>query len=173
MVIPFVGGFSIIKVTNFPVYILSSLIVSVCILIWDNNSASWDEMVNSLGACITKPTPRVCPIMKNISQKISCEEALTISPALLSHWWMSCNSTSAFSIRCGYWSCNGFDFQAVSIAFFLFCLAIFFNFRAFFVFFVSPSNSVSRSRPIFCANSLAFLQQTVNLFFHASKLPWL
>ena len=68
---------------------------------------------------------------------------------------MSCKSTSAFWLRSGYWPCNGFDFQAVSMAFFPFSLAIHFNFRAFSVFFISPSNSVSRSKSISRANSLA------------------
>ena len=38
-----------------------------------------------------------------------------LSPALLSHRWLSCKSTSAFWLRRGYWPCKGFDFQAVSI----------------------------------------------------------
>ena len=58
-------------VTDFPVYVLSNTIVSVCILIWGKNSAPCDEVVSGLGACITEPTPRVCPIMKNISLEIS------------------------------------------------------------------------------------------------------
>ena len=35
-------------------------------------------MVNSLGDCIAESTPRVSFIMKNISLKISCEEALIL-----------------------------------------------------------------------------------------------
>ena len=75
VLIPFVGCFDIIIVTDFPVYILSNTILPVCILIWDKNVAPWDEVVISLGACITESTPRVSPIMKNISLKISSEEA--------------------------------------------------------------------------------------------------
>ena len=43
-------------------------------------------MVDSLGACITEPTPRVCPIIKNASLKVSSEKALisaaTINPSV-------------------------------------------------------------------------------------------
>ena len=35
-------------------------------------------MVNSFGACIAESTSRVGPIMKNISLKISSEEALIL-----------------------------------------------------------------------------------------------
>ena len=78
MLMPFVRCFNIIMVTDFPVYILSNAIASVCILIWGKNSAPWDEAVNILGACITESTPKVCPIMKNISLKISREKALIL-----------------------------------------------------------------------------------------------
>ena len=48
----------------------------------------------------------------------SCAAAINLSvsalsPALLSYWWMSCMSTSAFWLRSGCWLCNDFDFQAV------------------------------------------------------------
>ena len=78
-----------------------------------------------------------------------------LSPAVLSHWWVSCKSTSLFCLRSGYWPCKGFDFQAVSIAFYPFSLAILFNFWVFSVFFISPSNSVSRYKLISRANFLA------------------
>ena len=68
---------------------------------------------------------------------------------------MSCKTKSAFWLRSGYWLCNVSQCQAVSIAFFPFSLAILFNLRAFSVLFISPSNSVSRSRSISLANSLA------------------
>ena len=138
MLTPVVRCFNIIMVTDFQLYILSNKILSVCILIWGKKSAPWDEMVNSLGACIAESTPRVSHITKNISLKTSSEGnrilclpwASTLSRALLTHWWVSCKSTSAFWLRCGYWPCKGFDFQAVSITFFPFSLAIFFNFQA-------------------------------------------
>ena len=116
-------------------------------------------MVSSLGACITESTPRVSPIMKNISVKISSEEALILcgnnKPVSFHHKYGTSQplmgvtkSTSALWFRRGYQPCQGFDFQAVSIAFFPFS-------RAFFMFFISPSNSVSRSKSISHANSLA------------------
>ena len=172
--IPFVGFFNIM-VTDFPVCILSSTIVSVCILIWGKNSAPGDEVVNSLGACLTEPSPRVRPIMKNINLKISCEEALIMCSDnklfMLRHkpGTFSCKSKPAFWLRIGYWSYDGFDFQAVSIAFFPLNLlsvskAILFNFWPFSVFFISPSNSVFRSRSIFRANSLASFTAECELF---------
>ena len=124
-------------ITDFPVYILS--VYSVCILIWGMNSAPWVEVVDSLGACITEPARRVCPIMKNTGLKVSSEKAqisaATINP--INHWWLSCKSTSAFWLQSGFWSCNGFDFQEVFIAFFYslpFSLACLFIFQAFSVF---------------------------------------
>ena len=75
-------------VTDFPVYIFSNTIVSVCILIWGKYSAPWDEVVNSLGACITESTPRVSPIMKNISLEIFGEESLIL-----------CGNNKPFSLR--------------------------------------------------------------------------
>ena len=57
-------------VTDFPGYILSNTIVSVCILIWGKSSAPRDKVVNSLGACIIEIIPSVSPIMKNIRLKI-------------------------------------------------------------------------------------------------------
>ena len=167
-------------VTDFPVYILSNTIVSVCILIWGLNSEPWDKVVNCFGACIAEFTPRVSPIMENIIPKIlkrlwSCAVTInssvsTLSPALLSLWWVSCKSTSAFWHRNGYWSCNGFYFQVVSIAFFPFSLAILFNFWAFSMFFISPSNWVLRSKSISHANSLdSFTTKCESFYFSCFK----
>ena len=61
-------------VTDFSVHVLSKAIVSVCILIWDRNSAPWYEVANNISACITEYKPRFYPIMKNISLKISSEK---------------------------------------------------------------------------------------------------
>ena len=120
----------------------------LCLFVYScggKNCAPWDEVVNSLGACITEPTPRVCPITLQflVKRLWSCVGKInpsvsTLSPALLNHWWVSCKSTSAFLLWSGYWLCNGFDFQAVSIAFFPYSLAIYFNFQAFSVFLISP-----------------------------------
>ena len=123
-------------------------------------------MVHSLGACFAESTPRVSPIVNNISLKISSEDVLilwatinpsvsALSPALLNNYWVSCKSTSAFWLRRGYWACKGFDLQAVLIEFFPFFLATLFNIRVFSVFVISQSNSVSRSKSILCANSRA------------------
>ena len=76
-------------VTDFPVYILTNTIVSLCILIWCKNSAPRGEVLNSLGVYITESTPRVSPIMKNISLKISSEVALIL-----------CSNNKTFSLRC-------------------------------------------------------------------------
>ena len=78
MLIPLVGCFSIILATDFPVHILSSTIVPVCILIWGKNSAPRDELIGSLAVCITESTATISLIMKNISLKISSEEALIL-----------------------------------------------------------------------------------------------
>ena len=97
--------------------------------------------------------------------------ASTLSLALLSHWWVSCKSRSAFWFQRGYWPCKDSDFLAVSIAFFPFSLAILFNFPAFSMFFISPSNSVSRTKSISHANSLASLTtESGFFFFYALKL---
>ena len=89
----------------------------------------------------------------------SCAAAInlsvsTLSPALLSYWWMSCMSTSAFWLWSGCWLCNDFEFQAV-FPFSPFSLAISINFRAFSVFFIFTSNLLSRSTSISRANSIA------------------
>ena len=102
--------------------------------------------------------PWSCAATTNLS-------ASNLSLALLSHWWVSCKSTPAFWFQRGYWSCKDFDFLAVSIAFFPFSLVILFNFAAFSMFFISPSNSVSRSKSISCANSLASLTTESEPFF--------
>ena len=89
-----------------------------------------------------------------------------MSCALLSHyWWLSCKSMTAFWLQSGYWQCNRFDLQVLLIAFFPFSLAILFNFQAFPMFFISPSNSVSRSKSISHANSLTCFYNRVKLFF--------
>ena len=62
--------------------------MSICILIRGKNSAPCDEVVNRLGACIAESTSRVSPIMKNISLKISSEEALIL-----------CSNSKRFSLR--------------------------------------------------------------------------
>ena len=128
MLIPFARYFNIIMVTDFPVHILTITILFVCILIWGENSAPRYVVINGLGACITESTPRVCHIMKNISLKISSEEALIL-----------CSDSKPFSLHlkigtfepliyisflASTWYClsNGFDFQAVLIAFFPFSL---------------------------------------------------
>lgn len=49
MLIPFVTCFSVIMVTDFPVYVLYNTIVSVSVLILGKNSAALDEVVSSLG----------------------------------------------------------------------------------------------------------------------------
>ena len=100
---------------------------------------AWKFLVKRLWSCAATKNPSVS----------------ALSPALLSHRWVSCKSTSAFWLRRGYWPCKGFGFRAVSIAFLLFSLPILLNFRAFSVFFISPSNSVSRSKSISRSNSLA------------------
>ena len=109
---------------------------------------AWKFLVKRLWSCAEKINPSVS----------------ALSSALLRHWRVLCKSTSAFWLRRGYYPCKGFDFQAVSIAFFPFSLGILFNFQLFkffsilfkfFVFFISPSNSVSRSKSISRANSLA------------------
>ena len=164
MLIPFVGCFSILMVTDFPVYI-----VRLCLFVY----SFWARIVHSeikwsvvlvlvlqnlhLGSA---PLWRILAWKFLVKRLWSCAATINpsvsaLSPALLSHWWVSCKSTSAFWLRRGYWPCKGFDFQAVSIAFFPFSLAILFNFWAFSVFFISPSNSVSRSKSISHANSLA------------------
>ena len=78
MLIPLVGCFIIIMAISFPVYVLSNAIAFVCIVIWGENCAPRDGVVSSPGACIAKSTLRVCPMMKNISLKISSEEALIL-----------------------------------------------------------------------------------------------
>ena len=59
------------------------------------NSAPLDEVVNSLGACITESTLRVSPILKNISLKTSSEEALIL-----------CGNNKAFSHFSGTDGCH-------------------------------------------------------------------
>ena len=78
MLIPFVGCLIIIMAINFPVHVLSNTIAFVCLVIWGENCAPWDGVVNGPGACVAKFTLSVCPIMKNISLKISSEEALIL-----------------------------------------------------------------------------------------------
>ena len=91
MLIPFAGCFNIIIVTDVPAYVLPNTILPVFILIWDKNSAPWDEVVNSLGDCIAESTPRENmknPFRKNISLNISGEEALIL-----------CSSNKPFSLH--------------------------------------------------------------------------
>ena len=71
MLLPFVGCFNIIMVTDFPLYLLSNTIVYL-------HTHLGQGVVNSLGACITEPTTRVCRIVKNISLKIFSEGALIL-----------------------------------------------------------------------------------------------
>ena len=110
---------------------------------------AWTFLVKRLWSCAATINPLVS----------------VVSPALLSHWWVSCKYTSAFWLWRGYWPCKGFDFQAVSIAFFPFSLAILFNFWAFSVFFISPSNLVSRSKSISRANFLASFTREWDPFY--------
>ena len=125
VLIPFVESFNITEVTDFPVYMLSNTIFSVCILIWDKNSTPWDEVINSLGVCITESTPRLAQLWRILAWRCLVKRlwssvatinssVSTLSTALLSNWWVSCKSTSAFWLRRGYWTCKGFDFQAIS-----------------------------------------------------------
>ena len=68
-------------VTDVPVYVLPNTIVPVFILIWGKNSAPWDEVVNSLSACIAESTPRENmknTIRQNISLNISGEDTLIL-----------------------------------------------------------------------------------------------
>ena len=78
MLIPFIGCFNTMVVTDFSVHILSNAILSICVVIWVKNSEPWDEVVNSLGVCITESTSRISPITKNISLKISSEDTLIL-----------------------------------------------------------------------------------------------
>ena len=68
-------------VTDVPVYVLPNTIVPVFILIWGKISAPWDEVVNSLSACIAESTPRENmknTIRQNISLNISGEDPLIL-----------------------------------------------------------------------------------------------
>ena len=159
-------------------YILSNTIVPVCILIWFK--IVHPEMRWSLVLVLVLQNLHLgsAPLWKILAWKFlvkrlwSCAATImpsvsALSPALVSHyWWLSCKSMSAFWLQSGYWPCNNFDFQVVSIAFFPFSLAILFNFQAFPMFFISPSNSVSRSKSISHTNSLTFFFTTEwNFFF--------
>ena len=93
-----------------------------------------------------------------------------LSPARVSHWWLSCKSASAVRNWSWYWPCNAFAFQAKLIALFPFSLAFLFNFWAFPFFLSSPLNSVSRYKSIPWANSLASFATDCVLFFHTLKL---
>ena len=84
---------------------------------------------------------------------------------------MLCKSTSVVWLQRGYWPCKGFEFQAVLIALFPFSLAVLFNFQAFSVFFISPSNSVQNLNLLHPQILELLLQQSMNLFlFHVLKL---
>ena len=145
MLIPFVRCFNIIMVTDFPVNILSNTIVSIYILIWGKNSAPWDEVVNSLGTqnlhLGSVPSWRILAWKFLVKWLWSCAATInpsvsTLSPALLSHWWVSCKSTSAFWLQSGYWPCNSFDFQTASIAFSIDSLFVSNSFQLSSIFYV-------------------------------------
>ena len=93
-----------------------------------------------------------------------------LSPAIVSHWLLSCKSASAVRHWSWYWPCNAFAFQAKLIALFLFSLAVLFNFWAFPCFLSLPLNSVSRYKSIPCANSPASFATECVLFFHTLML---
>ena len=147
-------------VTDFTVYILSNTCVSVCILIWGNNSAPCDKVVNNFDACITESTPRVNPYdaWKFLVKRLwSCAATINLSvsalnPELLNHWGVSCFDYIGFLAL--KWVFAMLRFWALSIVFFPFFLTILFSFRALSVFFISLSNSISRSKSISRANSL-------------------